>query len=72
MPYLIEAVRTVTDPAIPWVWKCSECETAFDFGTILHESPTRDQIAHINAAFQAHCKTEHRNVLPVVLLNLPT
>ena len=71
MPTLIATVWTDTKPSIPWVWKCSECATAFDLGPILRPSPTQDQIAHINLEFEAHCKQEHPHLFPVVPLDLP-
>jgi hypothetical protein len=71
MPSLSVTTWTATNPSIPWVWKCSECDSAFSLGTILHLSPTKDQIAHINCEFEAHCKEVHPQS-PIVQLDLPT
>jgi hypothetical protein len=73
MPSLIPAafVPSEGDREVPWVWKCSECDGAFDGGTIRLGQPTRDQISHVNLEFEMHCRQDHPYLVPVVLLALP-
>jgi hypothetical protein len=71
MPSLIPSVWTAVHPVIPYVWSCSECQAAFDMGTIRRATHTQEQVDQINLQFEAHCKQVHPRLFPVIGLDAP-
>jgi hypothetical protein len=64
MPTLLPTVWTAVNPAVPYVWSCSECRAVFDMGP-MHGSPAQKHIDQVNLQFEAHCKQVHPGSHPV-------
>jgi hypothetical protein len=64
MPTLLPTVWTAVNPAVPYVWSCSECRAVFDMGPV-HVSPGQKQIDQVNLQFEAHCRHVHAGSLPI-------
>ena len=64
MPTLLPTVWTAVNPAVPYVWSCSECRAVFDMGPV-QVSPGQKQIDQVNLQFEAHCKHVHAGSLPI-------
>lgn len=65
MPTLLPTVWTAINPAVPYVWSCSECGAVFDMGPMHGAPPRQTQIDQVNLQFEAHCKQVHPDSLPV-------
>ncbi len=65
MPVLLPTVWTSVNPAVPYVWSCSECRAVFDMGPMHGLPPSQKQIDQVNLQFAAHCQHVHPGSLPV-------
>ena len=65
MPTLLPTVWTAINPAVPYVWSCSECGAIFDMGPMRGLPPNQMQIDQVNRQFEAHCKHVHPSSAPV-------
>ena len=70
MPTLVPSKWTTVHPIIPYAWSCSECQAAFDLGTLCRQSEAQKQIDHINSQFEFHCKEVHPRSFPVTGLKV--
>ena len=65
MPTLLPTVWTAINPAVPYVWSCSECGAIFDMGPMRGLPPSQKQIDQVNLQFEAHCTHVHPGSSPV-------
>jgi hypothetical protein len=68
MPTLLPTVWTAVNPAVPYVWTCSECGAIFDMGPMQGSPPSQKQIDQVNLQFEAHCRHVHPGSIHINIL----
>jgi len=62
----LQTVWTTTHPVVPCVWRCSECDAAFDLGPRRPTPRTLEQVDKMNHEFEIHFKHVHPDARPII------